>query len=335
MAQFDIGVPAPPAADPTNLGEVRNTSITRIVEIPGRLDPAGYACFAFHPQASAACQPSSSRTRTERGRDRDDRRRIPAVPLPRGRVGREPRRRSGERHPTGLPGGAGRLCRVALADLLAPGAMARPAQPRRGRRAADPDGDLLPGDASTPVRSRSSARPGWRRSVAVYARRPESLCANGHPGDGAGQRDGAGAQPAAGHRHHGGAHAASPGPRRLARRVGRASRTPGGHLGGGPRAGGLDRRGRGVGAALRPPRAARSVGLRRTASAASASSGCSSIQESIGWFGWLDVRPPDVVNLVWFAAAVALVVTALVLGGRRDRMVVIGVLLLAVVVMLR
>jgi len=54
--------------------------------------------------------------------------------------------------------------------------------------------------------------------------------------------------------------------------------------------------------------------------------------ESIGWFGWLDVRPPDVVNLVWFAAAAALVVTGLVLGGRRDRMVVIGVLLVAAVV---
>ena len=32
------------------------------------------------------------------------------------------------------------------------------------------------------------------------------------------------------------------------------------------------------------------------------------IQESVGWFGWLDVRPPYAVNLVWFAAAVALVV---------------------------
>ena len=44
------------------------------------------------------------------------------------------------------------------------------------------------------------------------------------------------------------------------------------------------------------------------------------------------MRPPYVVNLVWFAAAVALVVTGLVLGDRRDRMVVIGVLLVALVV---
>ena len=43
------------------------------------------------------------------------------------------------------------------------------------------------------------------------------------------------------------------------------------------------------------------------------------IQESVGWFGWLDVRPPYAVNLVWFAAAVTLVGTALVLGDRRDR----------------
>ena len=62
MARFDIGVPGPPAADPTDLGDVRNASITRVVEIPGRLDPAGYACFIFHAEATAACQPTTPRT---------------------------------------------------------------------------------------------------------------------------------------------------------------------------------------------------------------------------------------------------------------------------------
>ena len=56
------------------------------------------------------------------------------------------------------------------------------------------------------------------------------------------------------------------------------------------------------------------------------------IQESVGWFGWLDVRPPYAVNLVWFAAAVALVVTALVLGDRRDRVVLLGMLLVVLLV---
>ena len=62
MARFDIGVPGPPAADPNNLGEVRNASITRVVEIPGPLDPAGYTCFIFHAEATAACQPTTPRT---------------------------------------------------------------------------------------------------------------------------------------------------------------------------------------------------------------------------------------------------------------------------------
>src|SRR5690348_4636015 len=60
MARFDIGVPGPPAADPASLGAVRNASITRVVEIPARLDPAGYACFFFRPDVTAGCQPSAS-----------------------------------------------------------------------------------------------------------------------------------------------------------------------------------------------------------------------------------------------------------------------------------
>jgi uncharacterized membrane protein len=56
------------------------------------------------------------------------------------------------------------------------------------------------------------------------------------------------------------------------------------------------------------------------------------VQESIGRFGWVDVRPPSAVNFVWFAAAIALVVTAVVLGDRRDRTVLVAILLVALVV---
>ena len=133
---------------------------------------------------------------------------------------------------------------------------------------------------------------GMAAVVAVYARRPESLSRTRHPGGGAGQRHGTGAQPAAGHRHHGGAHPAAPGPRRLARGVGRAARTPA--------------RSPGPRSSCRRSRRSRS----RCGSCATTTPCCSApglsadsfrgfreqwmqlIQESIGWFGWLDVRPP-------------------------------------------
>jgi hypothetical protein len=55
-------------------------------------------------------------------------------------------------------------------------------------------------------------------------------------------------------------------------------------------------------------------------------------QEAVGWFGWLDVRPPLWVNVGWAAAAVLLGVVALVVGDRRDRWVVLGMVGVAVVV---
>ena len=262
MARFDIGVPNPAAPVSSHPVDVRNASITRVVEIPGRLDPTGYACFIFKPEATAACQPTTPRTPEGDVAAATTLGAYPPFLYPVAgwvaSLGSDPA--SADR--------LGRLVVLAASALLlwlacaSPGAVARPAQPGRGRPADDPDGGVLPGEPQhqcrrDPRRDRDGGR---RRGL-----RPPPGVAQPvrHPGARAGQRHGPGAQPAAGHRHHGGAHPAAPGPRWLARRVGRASRTPGGHLGGGPRAGGLDRRGRGVGAALRPPRAARPLGLRR------------------------------------------------------------------------
>ena len=64
MARFDIGVPNPAAPVSSHPVDVRNASITRVVEIPGPLDPAGYTCFIFHAEATAACQPTTPRTTT-------------------------------------------------------------------------------------------------------------------------------------------------------------------------------------------------------------------------------------------------------------------------------
>ena len=59
-ARLEIG--APVALDPatTNLGALRNASIARTVRIPAALDPAGYACMAFVPTQTAACQPAAT-----------------------------------------------------------------------------------------------------------------------------------------------------------------------------------------------------------------------------------------------------------------------------------
>ncbi len=58
MARLDIGTPLTgPALDSANLIQVRNASISRVVEIPARLSPTGYACFQFRPDKTADCQP--------------------------------------------------------------------------------------------------------------------------------------------------------------------------------------------------------------------------------------------------------------------------------------
>lgn len=56
LARLDIGTQGPPAAADAPLGDVRNDSIARIVRIPARLDPSGLVCFQFRPDVSAACQ---------------------------------------------------------------------------------------------------------------------------------------------------------------------------------------------------------------------------------------------------------------------------------------
>ncbi len=58
VARLDIGVPFTGAVDPSNLLRVRNASITRMVEIPARLWPVGYQCFAFKANVTADCQPA-------------------------------------------------------------------------------------------------------------------------------------------------------------------------------------------------------------------------------------------------------------------------------------
>lgn len=60
VARGDLGVPQGPAPSDTPLIVQRNASITRIVTIPGRVDPHGYSCFAFHGDKLPTCQPPLS-----------------------------------------------------------------------------------------------------------------------------------------------------------------------------------------------------------------------------------------------------------------------------------
>src|SRR5262249_28608650 len=63
IAKFDIGsrYEFPPAGDDPALS--RNASIltgSRVVNIPARLNPAGFSCFAFKALQAADCLPSAS-----------------------------------------------------------------------------------------------------------------------------------------------------------------------------------------------------------------------------------------------------------------------------------
>lgn len=51
-----------PPRGPGPIGR-RNASISRIVEIPARLEPVGYECTAFQPAKSASCQPGAPQRR--------------------------------------------------------------------------------------------------------------------------------------------------------------------------------------------------------------------------------------------------------------------------------
>jgi len=64
-ARLEIGEPGPAApADAPPIVQ-RNASIARVYDIPARLAPSGYACFAFNSDESAACLPHTTTRSTE------------------------------------------------------------------------------------------------------------------------------------------------------------------------------------------------------------------------------------------------------------------------------
>ncbi len=330
MARFDIGVPNPAAPVSSHPVDVRNASITRVVEIPGRLDPTGYACFIFKPEATAACQPTTPRTTEGDVAASTTLGAYPPFLYPVAgwvaSLGSDPA--SADR--------LGRLVVLAASALLlwlACAHLVRWLGPRSLVGVAllmTPMAVFCLGSLNTSAVEILGAA-GMAAVVAVYGRRPESLSRSGTQA----------------------LVLVSGTALVLSRQLGIVTMAVltllllvlGGW--------------RDVWAGLRERRAVTWAAVLVPAVSTVAvavwelrydhpvllgpwASGDSlrafleqAVQltaESIGWFGWLDVRPPDVVNLVWFAAAAALVVTGLVLGGRRDRMVVIGVLLVALVV---
>jgi Predicted membrane protein (DUF2142) len=330
MARFDIGSPGPPAPDPTLLGDVRNASITRVVEIPARLDPVGYACFFFRADVTAACQPTGTRstqgvvaTRTTLGA-------YPPFLYP--VVGWAAALGSDPPSATRL----GRLVVLAASAVLLWLTCWHLARWLGARSLVGVAVLLTPmavfclGILNTSAVEILGAA-GMAAVVAVYARRPESM-----------------------------AHTATQAvvlvsgtALVLSRQLGivtMAVLTALLLLLGGWREVGVGLRARRPvtwAAALVPAVSTVAVGfwelrydhpvlLGPWVSADSfrgfREQWMQLIQESVGWFGWLDVRPPYLVNLVWFAAALALVVTALVLGDRRDRIVLLGMAVVALLV---
>jgi hypothetical protein len=330
MASFDIGDPGPSAADPSNLGDVRNASISRVVDIPARLDPAGYTCFPFRTDVTAACQPPAA----ARG-DGDVAARTtlgayppflyPVVGWAAG-LGDDPPSadRIGRLVVLAVSAvllwiAAWQLVRwlgpsslVGLAVLLTPGAV------------------FCLGILNTSAAEILGAA-GMAAVVAVYARRPESLTR-------------ASTQATV---------LVSGTALVLSRQLGIVTMAMLTllllALGGwrvvwvGLRAGraitwaavvvpGVST----VAVAVWELRYDHPVLVGPWVSVDSLrgfrEQWMQLIQESVGWFGWLDVRPPYGVNLVWFAAAAGLLVTALVLGDRRDRLVLIGALVVPLVV---
>jgi hypothetical protein len=330
MARFDIGVPGPPAVDPPNLGSVRNASITRAVEIPARLDPAGYACFFFRPDVTAACQPSAP-TATEGTVDaRTTLGAYPPFLYP--VVGWVASLGTDPVSATRL----GRLVVLVASALLlwlACWHLVRWLGPRSLLGVSvllTPIVIFCLGTLNTSAAEILGAA-GMAAVVSVYARRPESL-----------------------------EHAATQATVLVSGTALVLSR----QLGivtmavltllllgmGGWRTVWSGLRGRRVltwVAVLVPALSTVAVGVWELRYDHPVLLGpwvspdsfrgfreqwMQLIQETIGWFGWLDVRPPDGVNLVWFVAAVALLVTALDLGDRRDRLVLVGGVVVALVI---
>ncbi|MEP6650258.1 MAG: DUF2142 domain-containing protein [Lapillicoccus sp.] len=336
MARLDIGVPAPLAADPadptdpTELGDVRNASITRVVTIPARLNPEGYACFSFRPEVTAACQPTSPRAGDGDVSARTTLGAYPPFVYP--VVGVAASLGSDAPGATRL----GRLVVLAASAVLlwlACGHLVRWLGPRSLIGVAvllTPMAVFCFGILNTSVAEILGAA-GMAAVVAVYSRRPESLAETGTQAT----------------------VLVSGTALVLSRQLGivtMAVLTVLLLVLGGWRVvwSGL-RTGRFVtlAAILVPAVSTVAAGvwelrydqpvlLGPWVSGDSlrgfGEQGMQVILESIGWFGWLDVRPPYVVNLLWFAAAVAIVVTALIVGDRRDRAVVLGVVVVALVV---
>jgi hypothetical protein len=60
MAHLDIGTKYEGPASGTRPVDLRNASITRVVSIPARLVPTGYSCTAFQPTKPATCLPTQA-----------------------------------------------------------------------------------------------------------------------------------------------------------------------------------------------------------------------------------------------------------------------------------
>jgi hypothetical protein len=330
MARLDIGGPNPAPPASTHPVDIRNASITRVVEIPGRLDPTGYACFIFHPEATAACQPTAPRTAEGDVAAATTLGAYPPFLYPVvgwvASLGSDPV--SADR--------LGRLVVLATSALLlwlACAHLVRWLGPRSLVGVAvlmTPMAVFCMGILNTSAIEILGAT-GMAAVVAVYGRRPESLGRSGTQA----------------------LVLVSGTALVLSRQLGIVTMAVLTLLLlglGGWRdvwAGLRERRVVTWAAVLVPAVSTVAVAvwelgydhpvlLGPWASGDSLRAfldqGVQLTAETIGWFGWLDVRPPEVVNVVWFAAAVVLVVAGLVLGGRRDRTVVVGVLLVALVV---
>ena len=332
LARLDIGVPGPPAPDgTTDQGLIRNASITRVVQIPARLSPDAYPCFRFEPQATAACQPVSPpvpdgdlAVATTLGAY------PPFLYPPVGAVAA-----LGADVPTANL--LGRLMVLAASMVLLALTCAHLLRWLGVRALVGLAAVVTPmvvfctGSLTTSAVEILAAT-GIAAVVAVYGRHPESLredrtlavvlvCGTALV---------------------------------LSRQLGVVSLAVltllllllGGwrEVWAGLRAGrrmmwvtvvvpllatvavavwelGYDHP-----ALLGPWVSADSLVRFVTTSTVPL------VEQSVGWFGWLDVRPPAAVNLIWFAALVALVAAALVRGDRRDRLVLVGMLVVGVTV---
>ncbi len=329
LARLDIGVPAPPAPEGSKLGTVRNASISRVVEIPARLDPTGYACFYFTPEVTAACQPAPSSAEGDRAVTTTLGAYPPFLYPPLGWVASLG---ASVTQATILA----RLLVLAASTLLlwlacdhlvrwlGPRALVGPAL------LLTPMGIFCMGILNTSAVEILGAL-GMAGVVVVYARHPDSLL----------------------ERRTLVVVLVSGTALVLSRQLGLVTMALLTMLllalgAWRPILDQLRRRRPVMVAAVAVPAAAtlavagwelvfdHPVLLGPWASRESLDGFqvifWQLIHEGVGWFGWLDVRPPDLVNDVWFAAVVLVVALACLVGDHRDRTVIVGVLLVALAV---